>query len=74
VVKHLLRKEVTLFFERGDDHEHIFLDREPRKGKPTMDCETVISIAFQMSGLIVTIIFGLLGLVIALIKLSQKEK
>ena len=39
-----------------------------------MDCENSLSLAFQMSGMIMAIIFGLLAVVIELIKLSQKEK
>lgn len=37
-----------------------------------MICETFISLAFQLSGLITATIFGLFGVMIALIKLSQK--
>jgi len=36
--------------------------------------EEALSFAIQLSSLIVTVIFGLLGIMIALIKLSQKEK
>ena len=39
-----------------------------------MDCATFVSLAFQLSALIVTTIFGLFGIMITLIKLSQKEK
>jgi len=37
-----------------------------------MDYEA-LSLSLQLSGLIVTLIFGLIGIVIALIKLSQKK-
>ena len=38
-----------------------------------MDCESSLNLAFQMSSLIVTLIFGLIGIMIALIKLNQKK-
>ena len=39
-----------------------------------MNCETVISLALQLSAFIVASILGLITLMIKLIKLSQKEK
>jgi len=39
-----------------------------------MNCETVISLALQLSVFIVASILGLITLMIKLIKLSQKEK
>jgi len=38
-----------------------------------MNCEASLSLALQLSGLIVTIIFGLIGIMVALIKLSRKK-
>jgi len=42
------------------------------RGVALMDYEA-LSFALQLSGLIVTIIFGLIGITIALIKLNRKK-
>ena len=48
--------------------DRLVLRKEPRE----MDYEA-LSLALQVSGLIVTIIFGLIGIMIALIKLVEKK-
>ena len=52
----------------------FIFDRRFRKEKSTMDCNNYFIIALQVGHFIMALIYGLVGIMINLIKVSQKEK
>ena len=63
-------------FEMGCRYDKLFFifDWLAPKGEATMTEYEALSLVFQFGSLLIALIFGLIGIMVAIIKLSRRKK